>query len=77
VSTANGSVLREYPASSASLARVFYDLIYPLHTGELGGLAGRWLLLMLGLLLLVMGVFGISLWSVRRRTRLPRPVLDR
>jgi hypothetical protein len=30
-------------------------------------LAGRLLLLVLGTLLLAMGVFGISLWSMRRR----------
>jgi uncharacterized iron-regulated membrane protein len=67
VSAANGMILREYPAASASLGRSFFDLIYPLHTGELGGLAGRLLLLVLGILLLTMGVFGISLWSARRR----------
>jgi len=69
VSAANGTLLREYPAAAASLARSFYDALYPLHTGELGGLPGRLVLLVLGLMLLVMGVFGIRLWLARRPSR--------
>jgi uncharacterized iron-regulated membrane protein len=69
VSAANGEVLLEYPARTASFARWFYDVLYPLHTGELGGLAGRLLLLLLGILLLAMGVFGIRLWLLRRKPR--------
>ena len=67
VSAANGEILREYPARQASFARSFYDTLYPLHTGELGGLAGRSLLLVLGVALLVMGVYGIRLWLARRK----------
>jgi uncharacterized iron-regulated membrane protein len=69
VSAANGEVLREYPARQASFARSLYDTLYPLHTGELGGLAGRSLLLVLGVALLVMGVYGIRLWLARRKPR--------
>lgn len=67
LSAATGAVLREYPASTAPWARFLYDAIYPLHTGELGGVAGRSLLAVLGLALLTMGVFGIRLWLTRRR----------
>jgi uncharacterized iron-regulated membrane protein len=67
VSAVNGQVLREYPAREASFARAFYDTLYPLHTGELGGLAGRLFLLILGISLLVMGVYGIRLWLTRRK----------
>jgi uncharacterized iron-regulated membrane protein len=66
LSAATGAVLLEYPARTAPLARFLYDAIYPLHTGEIGGLLGRSLLAMLGLTLLVMGVFGIRLWLARR-----------
>jgi uncharacterized iron-regulated membrane protein len=66
VSAANGQILREYPAREDSFARSFYDSLYPLHTGELGGLAGRWFLLSMGVSLLVMGVYGIRLWLARR-----------
>ena len=66
VSAATGAVLRDYPAATDTLARSSYDLLYPLHTGELGGVPGRLLLLTLGSALLVMGVFGIRLWLTRR-----------
>jgi uncharacterized iron-regulated membrane protein len=69
VSATNGTLLREYPAATASIARSFYDTLYPLHTGELGGVAGRFVLLVLGLLLLLMGAFGIRLWLARRPPR--------
>jgi uncharacterized iron-regulated membrane protein len=69
VSAADGRVLREYAASAASPARTFFDLLYPFHTGELGALPGRLILLTTGILLLVMGVFGIRLWLVRRKPR--------
>jgi len=69
VSAADGRVLREYAASAASPARTFFDLLYPVHTGELGALPGRLILLTTGILLLVMGVFGIRLWLVRRKPR--------
>jgi uncharacterized iron-regulated membrane protein len=67
LSAATGAVLLEYPASSAPFVRFLYDAIYPLHTGELGGAAGRALLAVLGLALLTMGVFGIRLWLALRR----------
>jgi uncharacterized iron-regulated membrane protein len=66
LSAATGAILLEYPASTAPLARFLYDAIYPLHTGEIGGLLGRSLLAVLGVTLLVMGVFGIRLWFARR-----------
>ncbi|MDB6041919.1 MAG: hypothetical protein JWM63_470 [Gammaproteobacteria bacterium] len=69
VSAADGKVLREYAASAASPARTFFDLLYPFHTGELGALPGRLILLTMGIALLVLGVFGIRLWLVRRKPR--------
>jgi uncharacterized iron-regulated membrane protein len=67
VSTADGSVLREDPAATVSAGRAFFDLIYPFHTGQLGALPGRLLLLLIGALLITMGVFGIRLWLTRRQ----------
>ena len=66
LSAATGAVLLEYPARTARLTRFLYDAIYPLHTGEIGGLLGRSLLAVFGVTLLVMGVFGIRLWLARR-----------
>ncbi|MFJ1299211.1 PepSY-associated TM helix domain-containing protein [Pseudomonadota bacterium AL_CKDN230030165-1A_HGKHYDSX7] len=42
------------------------SVVYPLHTGELGGVAGEILVGMLGLGLSVLGVSGIWLWWRRR-----------
>jgi uncharacterized iron-regulated membrane protein len=69
VSASSGEILREYPARQASFARSFYDTLYPLHTGELGGVAGRLVLLVLGVTLLLMGIYGIRLWLARRKPR--------
>lgn len=66
LSVATGAVLLEYPASTAPLARFLYDAIYPLHTGEMGGLVGRSVLAVLGVALLTMGAYGIRLWLARR-----------
>lgn len=46
------------------------SVIYPLHTGELGGLALETLNALLGLALVALGVTGLWLWWLRRR---PRP----
>ncbi|ARP81853.1 hypothetical protein CAL12_14200 [Bordetella genomosp. 8] len=43
--------------------------IYPLHTGELGGIAGQGTVALLGLLLAALGGSGIWLWWRRRRAR--------
>jgi uncharacterized iron-regulated membrane protein len=67
LSAVNGAVLLEYPASTAPFARWLYDLLYPLHTGEVGGLPGRLLVVALGLLLMTSGIFGVLLWFKRSR----------
>jgi uncharacterized iron-regulated membrane protein len=43
------------------------SIIYPLHTGELGGLALETLNALLGLALVALGVLGLWLWWLRRR----------
>ena len=42
-------------------------VIYPLHTGELGGLALETVNALLGLALVALGITGLSLWWLRRR----------
>jgi uncharacterized iron-regulated membrane protein len=44
------------------------SVIYPLHTGELGGLALETVNALLGLVLVALGVTGLWLWWMRRRT---------
>lgn len=69
LSPADGTVLREYSAASASPTRLMLDWIYPVHTGEAGGVVARVLLVCIGIALLAMGYLGIRLWSVRSAQR--------
>jgi uncharacterized iron-regulated membrane protein len=43
-----------------------WDAVYALHTGEIAGVAGRCLVLLVGLLLLVLMGFGLSMYLLRR-----------
>ncbi|HEY1129937.1 MAG TPA: PepSY domain-containing protein [Roseateles sp.] len=49
------------------------SVIYPLHTGELGGLALEVVNALLGLALVLLGVAGLWLWWLRRRPEKQRP----
>ncbi|MFO1467424.1 MAG: PepSY-associated TM helix domain-containing protein [Steroidobacteraceae bacterium] len=56
--------------------RRFVDALFPTHTGEIAGTAGRCLAFAVGLWLLSQTLLGISLWWTRRPSRsasLPRP----
>ncbi|MBS0418191.1 MAG: PepSY domain-containing protein [Proteobacteria bacterium] len=69
LSTADGTVLREYSAAAASPTRLILDWMYPIHTAEAGGVVARMLLVCIGIALLTMGYLGIRLWSVRSAQR--------
>ncbi|WP_306396293.1 PepSY-associated TM helix domain-containing protein [Telluria beijingensis] len=68
------------PRSGEVLARQRWDgldpgsrinsIVYPLHTGELGGVAGEATVGLLGLVLAALGVTGLLLWWQRRRARM-------
>jgi uncharacterized iron-regulated membrane protein len=65
LSAADGRVLQRYEVGTGSAGRVFIDGLYPFHTGSLGGFVGRMLLVALGLLLIVLGVYGLRMWLAR------------
>jgi uncharacterized iron-regulated membrane protein len=67
VAAADGRVLRVEDALDAPAARAFISNLYAIHTGEVGGLAGRLLTLAIGMWLATMLVLGFGLWSARRR----------
>ena len=69
VGARTGQVLGDFNALTAPPARKFMDTLFPIHTGEIGGLAGRLGIVVIGLWLLTMIVFGVSLWLSRRRPR--------
>lgn len=67
VSARTGRILGDFSAFEAPPARRFMELLYPLHTGEAGGLPGRLAVTAIGLWLLTMIVLGVRLWWARRR----------
>lgn len=68
VGAADGKVLSRYDARRLhSAPRLILDTIYPLHTGQIGGVFGRIVPLLIGLWLMAMIGLGISLWWERRR----------
>jgi uncharacterized iron-regulated membrane protein len=72
VDSMTGHVRGVFPANAAPAARAFVDGLYAVHTGEIGGLAGRLIVLSLGFWLLAMIGLGISLWVSRRNSNLVR-----
>lgn len=69
VSAVNGQVVGRFDAVQAPPRRAFVDGLFPLHTGEMGGLAGRIAVAAIGLWLITMVVVGLALWVTRRRMR--------
>lgn len=56
---------RRMPASS----RLMFEWIFPTHTGDIAGEAGRLLMFVAGLAPLVLFVTGLYVWSSKRRRR--------
>ncbi len=62
-----GAVLRADRWNELDTGASAYSLMYPLHTGELGGLVLEMLNALLGLALAALAVAGLWLWWLRRR----------
>lgn len=62
-----GAVLRADRWNELDAGTRANSILYPLHTGELGGLALETLNALLGLALVALGGTGLSLWWLRRR----------
>lgn len=69
ISAVSGDVLLSESAFAASPQQRFLDILYPIHTGEIGGLAGRVLDFAVALWLLAMLGLGLSLWWARQQLR--------
>ncbi|MBX3594611.1 PepSY-associated TM helix domain-containing protein [Sphingomonas sp.] len=65
----DGRVRGVFPIAAASPANRFMSALFPIHTGEAGGLVGRLLSIAIGLWLITMIVTGVWLWAKRRRPR--------
>ncbi|MEG3179301.1 PepSY-associated TM helix domain-containing protein [Sphingomonas sp. LT1P40] len=64
-----GQVRGIFPIADAPAARAFMSSLFPIHTGEAGGLIGRLLSIAIGLWLVTMIVAGTLLWLKRRKPR--------
>lgn len=67
VSSLSGRVLANYDARAMPLKTRFWDAVYPFHTGEIAGVAGRCLVSLIALWLIAMIGLGLSQWLVRDR----------
>lgn len=63
----DGAVRGVFPIADAAPARAFMSALFPIHTGEAGGLIGRLLSVAIGLWLVTMIVAGTLLWFKRRK----------
>ncbi|MDE2486316.1 MAG: PepSY domain-containing protein [Alphaproteobacteria bacterium] len=74
VDAASGKILATYDPLNGPMANVVTDNIYPIHTGEAGGLALRILYMLVGLSLPGLYVTGLWSWLHRRKINRPGPV---
>lgn len=65
VSAVDGRVVADFNALSAPRTRRFLDLVFPFHTGEMGGTPGRIAVMTIGIWLITMIALGVSLWWTR------------
>ncbi len=69
VSAIDGRLLDSFDANNAGATRTFLDSLFPIHTGEAGGLFGRIIMLFLGTWLMAVSVLGAMLWWTRTRRK--------
>jgi uncharacterized iron-regulated membrane protein len=72
VSAGDGRILGRYDAAAPKPGRAVTDTFYALHTGQIGMLPGRAIVLAIGLCLLALIGLGIPLWWKRRAVKRPR-----
>lgn len=69
----SGEVLELRHAAQRTLgSRLLYEWMFPTHTGEIAGRAGRWVMFFAGLAPSVLLGTGVFLWLRRRRVRRER-----
>jgi uncharacterized iron-regulated membrane protein len=69
IAASDGRVLGTYDAASPRPGRAFIDTLYALHTGQIGLIFGRLIVLAIGLCLLTLIALGVPLWWKRRPVR--------
>lgn len=69
ISAADGTTIGDHDARSSAPGRRLVEWLYPIHTGQIGSLAGRMLNLAIGIWLVTMICLGATLWLRRARRR--------
>lgn len=79
VAADTGTVVGSFDPLRAEPAERFMGLLFPIHTGRIGGYAGRFAVLAIGLWLIAMVALGLLLWRARRggTTRRNAPKLNK
>lgn len=65
----DGKVLLDHDATKSAANERITEALYPVHTGQIGGVFGRLLNTAVGLWLLIMAFLGLRLWLSRRRNK--------
>jgi uncharacterized iron-regulated membrane protein len=69
VSVQTGEVLNDQAAVKYPIGRRLVYALFPLHTGQIAGLSGRILSLLVGIWLLAMMILGLGMYWKRRELR--------
>jgi uncharacterized iron-regulated membrane protein len=69
VDASDARVLGTYNAGAPRTSRAITDNLYAIHTGQIGLLFGRLIVLGIGLCLLSLIALGLPLWWKRRASR--------
>ena len=65
----NGAVVDVINPIAGKSGERFLAALFPLHSGQFGGSAGRWLVALSGLLPALFFITGLSTWLLRRKAR--------
>lgn len=65
----SGKILEAINPLSGKPGDRFLAALFPLHSGQLGGTAGKWLVALAGLLPLLFFITGITTWLLRRKKK--------
>lgn len=66
---ATGDLVGEFVPGNGTAGDVFAHLQFPIHSGEIGGLAARVFIAMVGIGVAVLSVTGVVIWLRKRRRR--------
>lgn len=78
IDPASGEVLKEHNSKSMPVSsRLMFEWIFPTHTGDIAGEAGRLLTFIAGLVPLVLFVTGCHVWYQKRRRAIASRRVDR